>query len=270
VVPIFLLKEIKQRSWKKGEIDEDSPEIAEGLICSPSEHAFRTCEPSCKHIFHRVQQFRSSRLGELLDKAGWSKKSLKEADIFAEINGALLFGKNSDLDAKKLEFLSPPLIPQVNGFHDSGIGSSLQASSQANSATASSSSESPDSKPAKPSAHSLGTSPSPLNQSGAESISRDRTEVIDTISLAENPSSINRASTEAGPTWVQQSHDSIMARGDSIFQKAMSPGPVVTNLSTDVPALDQARRRRGNFIAGLKTGVAKMMMPSRWKRGEQA
>lgn len=268
VVPIFLLKEIKKRSWKKGEIDEDSPEIAEGIVCSPLEHAFKTCERSCKHIIYRVQQFRSSRLGELLDKADWSKKGLKEADIFAKINGALLFGENSDLDVKRLECSSPPLMPQVNDFHDSGIGSSLQAPSQANSATASSCSESPDSNPALPSAHSLGALPSLLNQSSAESISRSRTEVIDTICLAGNRSSINHASTEAGPTWVQQSHGGIMARGNSTSQKVMSPGPVVTNLSTDVPAMDQAQRRRGNFMAGLRMGVAKVM-PSRWKRGEQ-
>lgn len=54
-----------------------------------------------------------------------------------------------------------------------------------------------------------------------------------------------------------------MARSNSVSQQAMSPGPAVTNMSTDVPALDQAQLgKRGNFIAGLKN-VADFVLEER-------
>lgn len=264
--PISLLKEIKQHSREEGEIDADSPEIAQGLLCSPSKDAFSTCERSCKHSFSRVQQ---PSKPEVLDRIGFGRKRPREADIFAEINGALLFGRNSDLDVKKLELPSPPAVHKESSFHDSGIGSSLQASSRANSSTASPIGVNADPQPAQPSADSMGTSPSPLDQTGGKNTSGDRTEARDTTCVAEYPSSTSRASAEAGPVRGRRSDDDIMARSNSLSQQTMSPGPAVTNMSTDVPALDQAQLgKRGNFIAGLKN-VAKMMT-SYWKRGDQS
>jgi hypothetical protein len=169
--PISLLKEIKLHSWKKGKVDKDSEEIAEGLLWSPSEDAYNICGSSCKHTFNRVQQLHSSTPAVMLDKLGLGKIDPRKADNFAEINGAILFGNNSDLDAGKLELLSPSEVHMEGDRYDSGVGSSVQASSRANSATESSSDVNPDSQPARPSAGSTRTSPFPLDQMGGTNMS---------------------------------------------------------------------------------------------------
>ena len=88
----------------------DSSEIANGLLWFPSEDAFSLCGSSCKHTFNRVQQLHSSTPAKMLDKLGLGKNDFRKADNFAEINGAILFGNSSDLDAGKLELLSPPEV----------------------------------------------------------------------------------------------------------------------------------------------------------------
>ncbi|KAH8802569.1 hypothetical protein F5884DRAFT_887230 [Xylogone sp. PMI_703] len=168
--PISLLKEIKEYSWKKGKVDKDSSEIAEGLLWSPSEDAYNICGSSCKHTFNRVQQLHSSTTGLILDKLGLGKNDPQKVDNFAEIHGAVLFGKNSDLDAGKLQLLSPREVHMENDRSDSGLGLSLQTSSQANLATESCN-ESLDLQPARPSAGSTRTSPYPLDQTGAKNMS---------------------------------------------------------------------------------------------------
>ena len=169
--PTSLLKEIKLHSWKKGKVDKDSEEIAEGLLWSPSEDAYDICGSSCKHAFNRVQQLHSSTPAVMLDKLGLGKIDPRRADNFAEINGAILFGNNSDLDAGKLELLSSSEVHTDGDRYDSGVGSSLQASSRPISATESSSDVNPDSQPARPSAGSTRTSPFPLDQRGVTNTS---------------------------------------------------------------------------------------------------
>jgi hypothetical protein len=266
--PISLLKRIKQYSREEGEVDAGSPEIAEGLLWSQSKDAFNTCLPSCKHVFlNRVQQLRSSIPGEILGKMGWGENGPRKADAFAEINGAVLFGESSVLDVEKLELSSPLAVHTEGSFYDSGVGSSLQASSRTNPATANSSGVNPDSQPARLSVDSTRTSLSPLDQTRAKSMSGDHAGARDTTCGAENPPT-SCASAEAGLVWVRQTDDDAVARANSLSQQAMSPGLAVTDMSTeDVPALDQALGRRGKFTAGLREKLAKMML-SRWKRGD--
>ena len=152
--PISLLREIKLHSWMEGEVDKDSSEIVEGLLWSPSEDAFNICKLSHKHTCNRAQQLHSSTLAGWRGKLGLGKKDPRRADNFAKINGAIVFGNSSDLHTE-------------GDRYDSGVGSSLQASSQANSVTESSSGVNLDSQPARPSAGSTRTSPSPLDQTGA-------------------------------------------------------------------------------------------------------
>ncbi|EXJ76154.1 uncharacterized protein A1O5_00662 [Cladophialophora psammophila CBS 110553] len=240
-VPISLLKEIKQRSWEDGEIDASSPEIAKGLICSPSSDAFRTCEPCCKHSFIRVQQPCSSKPAEILARIAMDQKAPREVNPFVEINGALLFGKNSDLDVKKLEILSPPAVHKESSFHDSGIGPSLQFSSQASSSNTNPVTN-PDTQPMRPWADSMGTSPSPLDQTRPKNTSGDRTKSLS----------------------LRQSDDDTTARRASLSQQALSPGPASVNKSTDVPFSDQAHSWRRSLVASLEK-VATRIIPS-WRK----
>jgi hypothetical protein len=132
-VPMSLLKEIRQHSWKAGEIDENLPEIAEGIFWSLSKDAFKPCELSCKHDFDRVQQLRNSKMGKTRGKnAPW------DINTSSEINGAVLFGSSSTLDIKKLEVPSPQAVHVESSFYDSGVGSSLQSPFQTPSVTPSS------------------------------------------------------------------------------------------------------------------------------------
>src|ERR1700733_814246 len=96
----------------------DSSEIANGLLWFPSEDAFSLCGSSCKHTFNRVQQLHSSTPAKMLDKLGLGKNDFRKADNFAEINGAILFGNSSDLDAGKLELLSPPEVHTEGDRYD--------------------------------------------------------------------------------------------------------------------------------------------------------
>ena len=267
--PISLLKGIKQHSREEGEVDVGSPEIAEGLLWSLSKDAFNTCGPSCKHNFlNRVQQLRSSIPGEILGKMGWGENGPRKADAFAEINGAVLFGESSVLSVEKLELSSPLAVHMEGSFYDSGVGSSLQASSRANSGNASSSGMNPDSQPARLSVDSTRTSTSLLDQTEPKSTSGDHAEAGDTTCGTENPSPTSCPSTEAGRVWVRRTDDNDVVRANSLSQQAMSPGSAVTNKATeDVPALDQASGRRGKFAAGLREKFAKMTL-SRWKRGD--
>jgi hypothetical protein len=155
--PISLLQDIKEQSQEGGKLKHPS-EIAGGLVWSLSVDAYNFCGSSCKHTFDRVQRLHSTPAA-MLDKLGLGKNNPQKADNFAEINGAILFGNNSDLDARKLELLSASEVHTEGDRHDSGIGSSLLASSLANSATESSSGVTPDSQPARPSASSTRTSP---------------------------------------------------------------------------------------------------------------
>ena len=162
--PISLLKEIKLNSWKKGKVSKDSSEIAEGLLWSPSEDRYNICGSSCRHTFNRVQQLHSSTPAAMLDKFGLGKKYPRNADGFAEIDGAVVFGNNSDTDA-------PMEVRTETDYSDSGIGSSVQTSSQAYSATESSSDVNPELKPARSSAGSIRNSPYPLDQMGCKIVS---------------------------------------------------------------------------------------------------
>ena len=56
---------------------------------------------------------------------GWGENGPWKADAFAEINGAVLFGKSSVLDVEKLELSSPLAVHTEGSFYDSGVGSSL-------------------------------------------------------------------------------------------------------------------------------------------------
>ncbi|RYP71784.1 hypothetical protein DL771_004596 [Monosporascus sp. 5C6A] len=281
--PISLLQEIKQHSWRQGQIESNSPEIVKGFLCSLSEDAFRICEPNCKHSFNRVQRPRPSTREETLNLINLRKKVPQKAD-FAEINGALLFGKSSDLDMKQLAASPPRTVHAERSFHDSGIGSSLQASSQANSSTASSSGVNPIAKPARPSARDspanqsttnpisvtpnptqplakiTGISLFPLDQTGGKSASGARTEARGPSCVGDNPSSTSRARAETGPAQLLDN--------DSTAEGDKSPQQVAPNLSTDAPASHQSPRRRRNLMAGLKKVVRKMK-PSRWKRRDQ-
>ncbi|RYP76199.1 hypothetical protein DL769_003670 [Monosporascus sp. CRB-8-3] len=281
--PISLLKEIKQHSWRQGQIESNSPEIVKGFLCSPSEDAFRTCEPNCKHSFNRVQRPRPSTREEILNLINLRKKVPQKAD-FAETNGALLFGKSSDLDMKQLVASPPRTVHEERNFHDSGINSSLQASSPANSSTASSSGVNPVPKPARPPARdspanqsttntisvtpnptqplakSTGISLFPLDQTGGKSANGVRTEARGPSCVGDNPSSTSRARAETGP--AQPLDNGPTAEGNN------PPQQVAPNISTDAPASHQSPRRRRNVMAGLKKVVRKMKL-SRWKRRDQ-
>lgn len=84
---------------------------------------YNICGPGCKHDFNRVQQLHSFSPMVMLDKISLGKKDSRKADDFAEINGAVLFGNNSNLHDGKVEHLS---LLEVH--NDSGLGSSLQVS----------------------------------------------------------------------------------------------------------------------------------------------
>ena len=168
--PISLLKEIKLNNWKKGKVDKDSSEIAEGLLWSLSSDTYNSCGSSCKHTFNRVQQIHSSTPSSL-DRLGFSKRGPQKGNNFSEISGAILFGRNSYLDAGKLENLSPSETHTEGDCYDSGVGSSPQASSRACSTTANSSGANPDSQPAQSSVSSARTSPNPLDQIGGTNMS---------------------------------------------------------------------------------------------------
>ena len=165
-VPISLLKDIRTNSWREGKVSEDSREIAEGLCWSLLEHTYDTCGSSCKHKFNRVQQLHSSTPALMLDKLGLGKKDRWEAGNFAEINGAVLFGNNSNLDVGKLGPFPPAEAhTDTEGDHDdSGLGSSLQDSSRATSATEGSSGEDLELHASPPSGINTRISPSPLDQ----------------------------------------------------------------------------------------------------------
>ena len=182
VVPISLLKEIRLNSWREGKVSEDSTELAKHLLWSRSENTYHTCGSSCKHTFNRVQQLHSSTPALMIDKLGLAKKDRWKADNFAEINGAVLFGNNSNLDVRKLEPF-PPAGAHTEGDHDdSALGSSLQDSSQATSAAEASSGEDLELQAARLSGANKRISPSPLDQTaGTNILSRD-TRTIDLVS----------------------------------------------------------------------------------------
>lgn len=136
--PISLLEEIKRHIWKRCKINVDPPEIAEILLWSLSENAFDIWGPCCKHTFNRVQQLRSSMPAEMLGKFGFSQNDPRKADNFTEINGAILFGNGSYLDAGKLEPLSPSVM-QTKATPTIAESVQVQTSSQADSAIGSSS-----------------------------------------------------------------------------------------------------------------------------------
>lgn len=248
-VPVSLLKEIKHRSWEEGEVDADSPEIAEGFLCHPSRDVFRTCGPSCKHSFDRVQRLRSSKPTEVLNRISLGGKGAKNVDTFTEINGAILFGKNSNLDVTRLEHSSPPAVHKEPSFHDSGIGSSLHASSHSSSSFASPIDMTVISQPSGPPADITGTPPFPFDQHGGKSASGDGAEARDTTSPAEFASSASCASAKPGLVAVPIPDNNIMVRDTSPSHEDI--------ISADVPDLDNRGRRRRNFIAGL-TNIAKM------------
>jgi hypothetical protein len=57
MTPLSLLKAIRQHSIQKGEVDEHSHDIAEGISSSSSKEAFKYFGPDCNHIMlRRVQQ----------------------------------------------------------------------------------------------------------------------------------------------------------------------------------------------------------------------
>jgi hypothetical protein len=135
--PISLLKELKGRSWQDGKVAFDSLEIAKHVLWSPSEEAFAPCSPGCTHNFlGRVQQFHSSISSNFLRKIGLRDDAPRN-EMFAEFNGAVLFGESSGLDVQKLDQLSATESERA-GFHDSGYSSSLPDPSLANSAPSSS------------------------------------------------------------------------------------------------------------------------------------
>ena len=137
-VPIALLKDIREQSRRRGEVNEDPQEIAEGLYWSRSKDTFHTCGQGCMHRVNRVQRFSSSKI-----RSGVT-------DIFANLNGAVLFGTENELSTVMLELFSPSRAPSENSFHDSGI-SSLPVTSPPDAATASSSGVGTDSGPMSPS-----------------------------------------------------------------------------------------------------------------------
>lgn len=238
-VPISLLKEIKQNSWKRGEVDLGSPEIAKGLNWHPLNESFKTCGANCKHFFDRVQHFRSSTPRE-------------DRDTFAEINGAVLFGESSELDPRKLEVSSQPAVHLEASFHDSGVGSSVQTSSRANSATISSSGTNLVSQSTQPLLDDTKALSSPLEQTGPTSASGD-------ASPTRYSSPTTYANAEAGSSRAGCTDDAAMAKSNSLFRQAMSPGPVITNTTTEnVPAAGPVEGKRGKYTAGLREKVAKI------------
>jgi hypothetical protein len=134
--PVSLLKDIKQHRWEEGDVDLDSPEMAQGLFWIPPREPFSICRSGCKHVLpDRVQKLRTSIPGKtsLPGNSSWG------ARMFAEANGAIIFGGSSILDVQKLEASSRLIVGTEDNFHDSGLGSSLQARSRADSTEANSS-----------------------------------------------------------------------------------------------------------------------------------
>ena len=116
-VPIAQLKDIREQSRRRGEVDEDAQEIAEGLYLCPSKDAFHTCGQGCKHRVNRVQRFSSSKI-----RSGVT-------DIFTKSNGAVIFGTENEMSSVLLDLFPPSMAPSENSFHDSGL-SSLSAASR--------------------------------------------------------------------------------------------------------------------------------------------
>jgi hypothetical protein len=81
-VPTSILKDIKERSWKHGDVDLDSTEIVSGLHWAPSKDIFKPCRQHCRHSINRVQKLCSSiQEGQMC--------------MFTSLNGAVILGASS-------------------------------------------------------------------------------------------------------------------------------------------------------------------------------
>lgn len=114
-VPISILKEIKERSWTEGEVDQCSDEIARSYSWSPSLDVFAKCAAGCDHdLKSRVQRFNFA-----------SRKAFSEEMTLAHADGVVLFGKNSTIHESSSTTLSPWTLTRMDSsFDDSGLGSS--------------------------------------------------------------------------------------------------------------------------------------------------
>jgi hypothetical protein len=124
--PVSLLRDIQQRSREEGEVKKNSPEIAEGLLWSPSKDAFSTCGISCNHLLlSRVQQFR---------KPSRKDNPSFNSDVLNTARGAVIFGTSSDLETRRPR-VSSQATETGSVFHDSGTGSNLPSLSSSHSAS---------------------------------------------------------------------------------------------------------------------------------------
>jgi hypothetical protein len=112
--PISRLKEIHVRSFRAGEIANESCNLAEGIFWHPSADMLKQCETNCKHdIAGRVQ--RTSKRHR--------KGTCKLTFMNLTEDGAVIFGKNSKLNSP---ILAPPAASHDQVcLSDSGLGSSL-------------------------------------------------------------------------------------------------------------------------------------------------
>lgn len=131
-LPVSLLDDIKTQSWREGVVDRESPEIAPGQFWIPTEDAFKSCEPSCKHSSpKRVQNLRQSKCK--------SAKG-KEPTGLPPKNGAVLFGNSSALETDRLTVSGPFLgRPKMDSVHSGGFDPNALSLFQAASEGASSS-----------------------------------------------------------------------------------------------------------------------------------
>ncbi|KAF2441714.1 hypothetical protein P171DRAFT_488158 [Karstenula rhodostoma CBS 690.94] len=122
-VPLSLLKQIKEHGWREGEVDAGTSEIAYGIWWDPHPTMAVLCGPNCEHaLINRVQVLCTKCTN--FEKFTWSTRA------FAHRNGAIIFGQSSLLDQSKLEAnLRVRDSSNKGSSHDSGLGSSLEASS---------------------------------------------------------------------------------------------------------------------------------------------
>ncbi|KAL1631838.1 hypothetical protein SLS56_004200 [Neofusicoccum ribis] len=99
VAPISLLKEVKEQRRREGDQNKGPAEIAKGFSWSASAHAFAACQAHSREWdqkpTHAIVQKFTSKIN--------SECCISEADVFKEIQGAILIGKDSTLDLAKLD-----------------------------------------------------------------------------------------------------------------------------------------------------------------------